>query len=95
MRTVATEVTVAVGAGTDGATEGTDYATVSDFTLTIAANQETGTATFTLTPADDDLDEADETVSVSGSASGLTVSGTSVTIEDNDGRGITVSTRWR
>ena len=33
----ATAVTVAVGAGTDSATEGTDYATVPDFTVTIGA----------------------------------------------------------
>ena len=34
-RTEATSVTVSVGAPTDTATEGTDYTTVEDFTLTI------------------------------------------------------------
>ena len=38
----ATAVTVAVGAGTDSATEGTDYATVSDFTVTIGAVRRAG-----------------------------------------------------
>ena len=34
-RTSDTRVTVSVGASTDSATEGTDYTTVEDFTLTI------------------------------------------------------------
>ena len=49
----ATTVTVSVGGGT--ATEGTDYATVADLTLTIAAGSPTGTATFDLDPTDDDV----------------------------------------
>ena len=90
-RTSATEVTVSVGAAGDGATEGTDYATVSDFTLTIAAGQTSGTASFTLTPTDDDVDEEDEPLTVDGTVQSLTVTGTSLTIEDNDTRGIEVS----
>ncbi len=90
-RTSATEVTVSVGDSGDGATEGTDYATVSDFTLTIAAGQTTGTATFTLTPTDDDVDEEDETLTVDGTVQGLTVTATTLTIEDDDTRGIALS----
>ena len=83
-----TEVMVAVGATTDGATEGTDYATVSDLTVTIAAGATSGTATFTLTPTDDSLGEGSEQVSVTGTADGLTVTGTALTITDDE----TVST---
>ena len=53
----ATSVTVSVGSGTatvGTATAGTDFATVADFTLTIAAGSPTGTATFDLDPTDDD-----------------------------------------
>ena len=77
-----TAVTVAVGGGT--ATEGTDYATVEDFTLTIAAGSRTGTATFSLDPTDDAEAEGNETVTVTGTATGLTVDAASVTITDDD-----------
>ena len=84
-RTESTEVTVSVGAAGDGATEGTDYATVNDFTVTIPAGSTRAQSTFTLTPTDDTAIEGDETLSVSGSASGLRTKGTTVTITDDDG----------
>ena len=65
-RTEATSVTVSIGAATDTATEGTDYTTVDDLTLTISAEQTSGTATFTLTPDNDTLGEGDEKISVTG-----------------------------
>ena len=77
-------VTVAVGASSDTATEGTDYATVSDLSISIAAGAASGTATFTLTPTDDTLHEADETISVSGTATGLTVTPATLTITDDE-----------
>ena len=92
-RTTDTTVTVAVGATGDPATEGTDYATVGTITVTITAGETSGTATFSLEPTGDAVDEADETLAVTGSTteSGLTVSGTTVTITDDDTRGVTMS----
>ena len=92
-RTTSTIVTVLVGASGDGATEGTDYGTVADLTLTIDAGETSGTATFSLTPTDDDVDESDETLSVTGTtdATGLTVTGTTATIVDDDERGVAIS----
>ena len=60
--------------------------------MTIAAGAPSGSADFTLRPVDDAIDEDDETVSVSGTApaSGLTVTGTEVTITGDDERGVTV-----
>ena len=82
-RTTATEVTVSRTGGT--ATSGTDYEAVENFTLTIPANHLSGTATFTLTPTDDDVVEsADETVILSGSAAGLTGGTATLTITDDD-----------
>ena len=78
-------VTVSVGAGGDSATEGTDYAAVTAFDVTIAAGQTSGSAPFTLTPVDDTLVEGNETITVGGAATGLTVNGTSMTLTDNDG----------
>ena len=58
---------------------------MSPFDLTIPANAERGTATFTLTPVNDDIDEPDETVTVDGSTTaGLDVTETTLTITDND-----------
>ena len=87
-RTADTVVTMAVTAGS--ATQGTDFAVVSDFPVTITAGAKSGSATFTLTPLDDDIDEPDETVRVTGSLSvpGLSLvqpsGGLTLTIEDNE-----------
>ena len=79
-----TPVTVSVGDSADSATSGTDYAAVANFTVTIAAGQTSGSASFTLTPTDDTLVEGDETISVDGAATGLTVNGTSLALSDDD-----------
>ena len=79
-----TEVVLAVGAGTAARS---DFAAVDSFTLTIDAGQKSGTADFTLAPVDDETDEPDETIRVTGRASGLTVAprtGVEVTIVDDD-----------
>ena len=76
-RTTDLAVTVAV-AGDSASTA--DFATVTDFTVTIPANAAAGSAAFTLTPTDDTLDEPDETLTVTGTAGSLTVHGTTLTI---------------
>ena len=86
--TSATDVTLSVVAGT--ATETTDY-TATTATLTIAANAQSGTATLTLTPVNDTSIEPDETVTIEGTATGLTVSGAEVSILDADEPAITLS----
>ena len=68
----------------------TDFA-ASTATLTISSGQTSGTADVTLTPADDDVDEGDETVAVEGAVAGLTVTADTVTIADDDTRGVDVS----
>ena len=79
------KITLSVGKSTDGATSGTDYTAVDDFTLTIKAGQHTGLATFTLTPTDDTAQEGDETLTVHGTAKRLAVGNDAeVTIEDDD-----------
>ena len=83
-RASARTVTVSVGDGGDGATEGTDYAAVADFDLAIPANATSGTATFTLVPTDDDAVEGDENISISGAGEQLTVTGTTLTLADDD-----------
>ena len=72
-----------------------DFAAVSDFALTIPANGQEGTATFTLTPTDDAEAEGPETVSVTGTTDvpGLTVTAAELTITDDDtaAGGVTLS----
>ena len=77
-------VTVSVGDSDDSATSGTDYAAVTDFDVTITKGQTKGSATFDLTPTDDGVFEGDETISVDGTSTGLTVNGTSVTLADDE-----------
>ena len=82
----AEDKTVAVSVGGSGtAASGTDYAAVASFDVTIAAGATGGTATFALTPTDDDLVEGDETIGVAGTAAGLTVNGADLTLKDDDG----------
>ena len=52
--------------------------------MTIGANATSGTGTFTLTPTQDTVGEGDETISVKGTATGLTVTGASLTLEDDE-----------
>ncbi len=92
-RSADTAITVSVGDAADGATEGTDYATVSDLTLTIAAGASSGTAEFSIDPTQDTIDEgAGETLSISGTTtvSGLSVTGTQMTITDDDAPTVTL-----
>ena len=74
-----------------GALGAVDFASVADFNLTLAANTTTASTTFTLTPTDDQVDEADETITI-GSSSTLVVQSATVTLVDNDiTPGITLS----
>ena len=68
-RATATDVTVSRTGGT--ATSGTDYAAVSDFTITIPAASTSATGTFSFAPTDDTVAEGAETVILTGSATGL------------------------
>ena len=81
-RTQNTVVQVTVAG--DTATVGDDFATVSSFNVTIPANQPSATGTFSLTPVNDAIAEGDETLTVSGTATGLTVDGATLTLDDDD-----------
>ena len=74
------QVTVA-GSGAAGVV---GFEAVAAFSLTIAAEAASGTAPFTLTPADDTTDEGDETVTVGGTTAELAVIPAELTITDDE-----------
>ena len=77
-----TTVSVSVsGSGTAGAV---DFTAVANFDIMIAAEAASANNTFTLTPTDDTLDEADETITVSGTSGSLTVNSATITLADDD-----------
>ena len=76
--------TVAVSVADDTAASPADYAAVSGFNITIAAGAASQTGSFTVTPVDDDLDESDETIDVTGTLTDITITGTTVTLTDTD-----------
>ena len=62
-----------------------DFTPVQPFNLTIPASARSGTATFQFTPNDDTSMEGSETVTVSGTTSGITtINPATLTIIDND-----------
>ena len=65
---------------------------VSNFNITISAEAATGTATFVLTPVNDNIDEDHETVTIMGTLSGVTVNDGMLSLTDDDPTpGITLS----
>ena len=83
-RTIDTVVTLSVGG--DTATVPHDFAAVDDFTLTIVAGERSGAAVFTLYPVADDIDEENETLTVTGTTSpGIAVEPPELTVTIVDG----------
>ena len=89
-RSVATEVNLSASAGT--ATSGTDFENVPAVMIRIPAGQMSATQTFHFSPIDDNIDEGlSESVIFNGTTDGLRVAAATITIIDNDGRGIELS----
>ena len=82
--TLGSATTVRVNVAGSGAATAVDFDTVSAFDITIAAGDASGTANFTLTPTNDVVDETDETITVSGTSTGLTVNSATISLTDND-----------
>ncbi len=86
-----TDRTVVVSVGASGTSGVVGFEAVNDFDLTIAAGAKTGTATFTLTPQVDSINEDDETIKVSGSHGGVTVNSATLDLSDDDSVGVVIS----
>ena len=85
-------ITIEIGQSTDSATEGADYATIADKTITIPAGTTSAHVDFTLAPVNDNLDELDEIITISGTTTGgISITGTTITLNDDDTRGVSVT----
>jgi len=85
-------ITVAVGAADDTAVEGTDYTAVADLTITIPAGAASGSTTFTLTPTDDDFDEPQQLLTITGALAGvMIVDAFAVIVDDEATPGVSLS----
>ena len=75
-----------------GGTAGSgDYSASSLSSITITAGESSGSGTLTITPTDDAIVEGDETITVSGSTSGIDTSPVDITITDNDTATVSIS----
>ena len=92
-RDAPTTLTLSVGAADDAATEGTDYAMVSDLILKIPSGESSGKVSFRFATIEDFIDEPDEALSITARSrnAGFEVIGTTLSIIDNDERGVRIS----
>ncbi|MCY4068142.1 MAG: hypothetical protein OXE79_03400 [Acidimicrobiaceae bacterium] len=79
-----TAKTVRVTVAGPSGDEYVDFTPPPAFEVTIARGAATGTATFTLAPVDDQVDETDATVTVSGVSAGLTVNEAELVLTDDE-----------
>ena len=61
-----------------------DYSVEGPQVIDIEPGKQTGETTLTFAPEDDALVEDEETITISGRATGLTVTGAEITLQDND-----------
>ena len=78
------DTTVEVSVAGSGTAAAVDFAAVSNFNISIGAGEASGTETFTLTPTNDTVHEANETITVSGTSGALTVNSATITLTDDE-----------
>ena len=76
--------TVRVSVAGSGGASVVGFTAVADFNLVIPAGADSGTADFNLVPTDDATKTGDETVTVSGTLSDVTVTGAALALTDDD-----------
>jgi len=78
-----TEQSMVVTVRGSGEASAVDFTPVADFTITVAANANSGSASFTLTPENDTVDEVDETITIT-STSNLVSGSATIDLRDDD-----------
>lgn len=74
------EITV-TGSGRDDAV---DFANVPSFNIVVAANAMSGSASFTLTPENDQVDEVNETITITSTSPLVSSAAAPITLQDDD-----------
>ena len=83
--------TVAVAVAGSGGQNVVGFTVMPDsFDITINAGARHGEETFALTPADNTVEEEDETITVSGTLNGVIVNSSDITLADDDETGTTL-----
>ncbi|MYB03902.1 MAG: transposase, partial [Acidimicrobiaceae bacterium] len=82
--TFGVEKTVTVSVAGSGQAGRVPFASVDDFDITIGVGARSATGSFNLDPTDNNRDETNETVTVSGSSGTLTVTSATATLIDDD-----------
>ncbi|MXW83966.1 MAG: hypothetical protein F4Z43_10705, partial [Rhodothermaceae bacterium] len=78
-----TDITLPITVSGSGVASAVDFAPVANFDIVVRSGATSGSATFVLTPEDDLVDEADETITVASTSS--LVNGTDeISLRDND-----------
>ena len=93
------DTTVRVQVSANTAVPGSDFVALEPFNVVIPAGSANGRQTFTLSPVNDDVDEGAETISITGEVivdgvadnGALPVTTATVTINDDDSRGVVVT----
>ena len=93
------DTTVRVQVSANTAVPGSDFVALEPFNVVIPAGSTNGRQTFTLSPVNDDVDEGAETISITGEVTvdgvadngALPVTTATVTINDDDSRGVVVT----
>ena len=80
----ATAQTVAVAVAGSGGSDVVGFTPVAGFNITIPAEAVSASNQFTLTPRNNSTDEKNETLTVSGTLSGVTVTSATLTLTDDD-----------
>ncbi len=67
-----------------GRTDAVDFENIPGFDIIIPANTRSGSASFTLTPENDDVDEVNETITIRSTNPLLNTTPTPITLQDDD-----------
>ena len=79
-----TAQSVLISVDDSGTTNTVGFSPVGDFNLVIPSGSATGSASFSLVPTSDNVDSRYETVTVSGTLAGVTISSTNLRLLDDD-----------
>ena len=81
--TYASDQTVSIAFSGSGSAGVVGFASLPDISVVVDAGEATGTASFSLTPVDNNVDESDETITLTGNHAGNSLA-TTLTLEDDD-----------